>query len=320
MNDFHRALIIADLEGIYDVYALDDMNQCQKAYCDELLVYIDALLEYGIQNIVVCDAHNKGTLLYELLEVYERKNVDVVSTIAGINFDQKYDYAFLVGFHGMAYSCGIIPHSFRFNFKQVSVFYEKLNEYIPIGEVEVYMRWLGAKGIPVLLVSGDREAVYEASFFNPYRETCCVKSFFEFKKLSRDFVFQKIRGSIIQALQLDYNSCLSIDQGNVCISFVHDDTLAALSHYEYIITDEGLIFNNCTDFVENLYPLVNRLIEFDKYLMKINRDFLQELRNQTGSLNRTAFEASEAGRLLSHHTLYSLNQKVRGEIKAFLGI
>lgn len=76
-------------------------------------------------------------------------------------------------------SSGILPHTLRFNFQQISIFSDKLKSYIPIGEVEIYIRWLGSKGIPVLLVSGDREAAYEGNCFNPYRETFCVKSLFE---------------------------------------------------------------------------------------------------------------------------------------------
>lgn len=319
MKDSCTALILADLEGIFNVYDLDNIQKCQKYYYDELIVYIDALLQNGITNIYVCDVHNQGNLLNEILSAYENVNLQVISTVASIRFDKRYDFAMLVGFHGMNGSSGILPHTLRFNFQQISIFSDKLKSYIPIGEVEIYIRWLGSKGIPVLLVSGDREAAYEGNCFNPYRETFCVKSLFEANKVSRNLMFQKIYSCVNSALKLDTFACLSEDCDSIYITFIHDDIVEALVKWGYLCKDNHLIFNCCSDLVEGLYPLVNRLIEFDKFTLSINNCFLHELRRVAFSMDKSIFDSSAIGNLLSHYTLYSLDCKTREEIRAYFG-
>lgn len=316
MNKTDTALILADLEGIYDVYDLEDITACQRAYCEELKVYIDALLHRGIGRIYVCDAHDQGNLLTDLPKICDNDNIQVISTVAAIDFDIRYDFAMLVGFHGMSGSPGILPHSLRYNFKQLSVFSKNFNVHLPIGEVELYTRWLGSKGIPVFFVSGDREAVYEANCFNPYRETCCVKSLFEEEKTDREPVFRKIRSSIDAAFTLDFSRCLSSDDDPIHLTFTHEDLFEELLKSGYPVKDDGIVYESCSAFVENLYPLVEIFIAFDRKNMAENRRFLKELRTMTSSLDKASFQDSEMGKLLSGHTLYSMNRKIREEVRA----
>lgn len=317
MKNSKTVLIIADLEGIYGVYDLKDVRQCKRAYLDELSAYVTAFLDNGIRNIVVCDAHDNGTLLCELPASFKNANIKVVSTIENIKFDQKYDFSVLVGFHGMHGSPGVLPHSIRFNFERISVFSRKLNEYVPIGEVEIYMRWLGSKGIPVILVTGDREAVYEGNCFNPYRETCCVKSLYEISGIIRTHMFDKIHNSVSSALKLDYRSCVAEDVEDIYFSFIHEDVIEWLSQFNYSLSDNSLIFNSCSSFVDEMYTLIDRLIEFDKSVIESNKAFMRELRKITTLLDRSVFEHSEVGKLLSRHTLYSLNHKAKETARAY---
>ncbi len=318
MTDTRTALILADLEGITNIYDMEDMDRCQACYQEELRVYIQALLQSGVTNIYLCDAHDQGNLLLTLPEEFRDVNLQVISTVANIDFSLHYDFAFLVGFHGMNGSCGILPHSLRFNFQQIAIYSEKLSSYLPIGEVEIYLRWLGAKGIPVLLVAGDREAVYEGNCFNPYRAVCCIKSLFEREQADREETFQKIRSFVGLALQLKPEACLSYDSDPIYLTFTHEDLLDTLCRAGYPCKDAQLVYDSCTALVEDLYPLVERLMEFDKSVIAVNRSFLKELRSISSSLDRTALDQSEIGSLLNRHNLYSLNQQARDEIRAYL--
>ena len=45
MKDSCTALILADLEGIFNVYDLDNIQKCQKYYNEELKLYKDAQIQ-----------------------------------------------------------------------------------------------------------------------------------------------------------------------------------------------------------------------------------------------------------------------------------
>jgi len=58
-----HTLIIADFEGIIDVYDFQNIDKCRELYTEEVQVYIKALLESGVDKITICDAHNEGNLI-----------------------------------------------------------------------------------------------------------------------------------------------------------------------------------------------------------------------------------------------------------------
>ena len=282
MSFTRSALILADIEGITNIYDLNDKLQYQPEYLNELKVYVDALLPHDVNRIVVCDAHDQGNHLFELSDYFNGEDIQICSTVANIDFKEKYDFAMMVGFHGMNGSPGILAHSVRFNFSQFAVYSKRLKAEIPIGEVELYSRWLGAKGIPVILVAGDREATYEGNCFNPYRAVCCVKSFFESAPACRDALYRKIHSCVDFALSLDPSTCLSLD--------------------------------SCTAFVEDLYPLVAQLIKFDNKNIAANSELLKKLRNIAATIDRAKFEHSTIEALLSKKNLYSMSKKDREEV------
>lgn len=317
VNNGYTVLIIADIEGIHDVYDLNNINQCHESYNDEIAAYVNALVKNGIVNIDICDAHDQGDLLAQVPQRCRNANIKVISTISDIRFETEYVFAIMVGFHGMAGSCGILPHSFRYNFKEVSICGVTMQHYMPIGEVEVYSRWLGSKGIPVILISGDREAIYEGNCFNPYRETCCVKSYFETSKIDRDLVIKKIQNSVDCAMKLDYKKCTSSDDSSVYISFTHNDLLDEFKRLGYKCVNRHVMFNNCSEFVSSLYNMVDVLTEFDKATFAANYSLLQELRTLASSTSRENLINSEIGNILAHCNLYSLDRDARSEIRAY---
>ena len=143
-----------------------------------------------------------------------------------MSFEEPYDFAIMVGYHGMGGQLGIFPHTYRFDIKEILV------NGTPIGEVEVICRWLGSHGVPVILVTGDREATYEANYYNPYRTTCCTKNLFQSEFICHQLLYEKLLCSIDVALKLEKNLCLSHDTCIVTVEFYKPDVVGMLTDYE----------------------------------------------------------------------------------------
>ena len=92
-----HALIIADIEGITDIYDLENIDDCAKLYNSEIQVCIQTLVNKGITKITVCDAHNEGNLislksiLHEDLNSYN--TIRLISRVDNLDFNVKYDFA-----------------------------------------------------------------------------------------------------------------------------------------------------------------------------------------------------------------------------------
>lgn len=94
-----RALIIADIEGIIDVYDLQDSEKCSELYTREISIYTNALLKNNINDITICDIHDKGDMINPcILEmgIACESQIQLVSRVENIRFDEKYDFAILV--------------------------------------------------------------------------------------------------------------------------------------------------------------------------------------------------------------------------------
>jgi len=300
-----HALILADIEGIIGIR--DFMNEVERSkelYTREIEVYIEALQNNGVKKITVCDSHNEGNMI---LPSIITENVSLVSKIVNIPFQEDYDFAIMVGFHGMSESCGIFPHTLRFDFRHLYA------ENVPIGEVELYCRWLGAHGVPVILVTGDREAAYEAVFFNPYRIACCVKSLYQNVIIEKSLLYKKLAKHIDIALRLDFSNCLSHDDSMITAEFYNKDTVEILANMGYSSYEGRLVFNNCADFVKRLYTLVSDLNMVNENFIKVNAAFLSEIRKLAKIVNKEDLEQTEVLSLLSN-TVITLDSRSRAEI------
>ena len=298
----NHALIIADIEGVAGVYNLEDTDECSKKYTQEIEICIAAMLANGVDKVTVCDAHDKGNLIDPKVSQLNG-NVRLVSQVNGIPFDCKYDFALLVGFHGMEGSPGILPHTLRFDFKEIVAVNPKNGLTVPVGEVEIYTRWLGSYGIPVVLVAGDREAVYEANCFNPYRQTCCIKSYYQTNHIGSDFFHSKLSKNIFYALQLDKELCLSPDDSEILIEFHNPDITKALAGIGYQEKNGRISFQCCSDLVSNLYVLAEHLKELNREIWATNVEFLQTVRTMVQPINRADLEESDVGQLLSKNLM-----------------
>ncbi|MCL2400737.1 MAG: M55 family metallopeptidase [Defluviitaleaceae bacterium] len=299
-----RALLIADIEGIIGVY--DFINESEKSadlYTQEIEIYIKGLLANGVSHITVCDAHNKGDMIKSSII---SKNIDLISGTRNVSFEEQYDFAIMVGYHGMEGQPGIHPHTYRFDIKEI------LADGVPVGEVEVICRWLGSHGIPVILITGDREATYEANYYNPYRATCCTKSLFQNKFIDHQFLYDKLLCSIDAALNLEKNLCLSPDTNTITVEFYNPDIVSMLEEYEII--ENKLIFKNCADFENSVTSLALRLNEINLHIIEVNTAFLNEMRKYTKHLSKKALMNSGIAQHLTKNR-YFLDEAAKCEIR-----
>ena len=304
-----HGLIIADIEGIIGIYDfMNDVENSKVVYTREIEVYIKAFQKNGVEKITVCDAHSAGDMILPRIVT---ENVALVSTVNNLSFDEKYDFAIMVGFHGRGEAHGIFPHTFRFDFKHIFI------RGNPVGEVEIFVRWLGAKGVPVILVTGDREATYEANCFNIYRDVCCVRSLFQSTD-DAQALYHKLAAVVDSSMLLDYDKCISSDEDEVNVQFCNPDTSKLLSQKGYLEKDGKILFASCSEFVEKLYQLIDEMNKINEFHVKINTEFLQTVRTLIKSHSREEVENSEIAHLLKTNR-YFLDEASRHRILAILG-
>lgn len=297
-----NALIVADLEGISGVQSLDEIENCRRLFSDEINVYIDCLNKKGIYKITVCDAHSNGDYLSEDVLVGQ---VKLVSKVTNISFDQRYDFAIMAGFHGKSRSDGLYPHTLRPDIKNIWL------DNNAIGEVELYCRWLGSKGIPVILVTGDTQAILEANEYNIYRQVCCVKSVYGEVQDHFSVLYSKIQKNIEAALQLDFQYCISRDSKKIEVELLSSEIADLMIGH---MTDTNRItFKSCNEFVNQLdrfFSIVNSTTED---LIKTNIAFIKQLRKQTGHIPKD--------KITDHRTLDILNSNpimISGKDRSYL--
>ena len=270
-----NALIVADIEGIAGVYDFqNDAEQSSILYTREVDVCANTLLSNGVLNVTICDSHNEGNMINSCII---KKNVNLVSKIDNIPFENGYDLAILVGFHGMNERQGIYAHSYRFDIKEITI------KDKPVGEVEVVCRTLGGHGLPVILVTGDIEATYEANYYNPYRHICCVKSLYQSSKIDYCSLYKKLSASVELALKLDKTLCISHDDDEVEILFYNPDVVSMLDDYEK--NGEKLTFKNCREFEAIITNLAYRLNEINLEFLNTNNLFLKDLKKRVKHLS-----------------------------------
>jgi len=302
-----HALILADIEGVVGIYNSSDIMNSGEIFTQEVELCIQILLENGVDKITVCDAHNEGNMVD--LRITKTNcggegKVRLVSQTPQVSFDIKYDFAVMTGYHGMEGSFGIWPHTYRYDIKEISVADKISGKNIPIGEVEIDARWLGSQGVPVILVTGDREATYEANCFNPYRQACCVKSYFQSRVVDDIFVRKKLSDNIKLALGLNSEYCLSKDDDEIAVEFYNPDTADSLGTMGYNSKGGKIIFDSCEAFVNELHILANHLNCISEETLKVNKAFLKDVRELVKTLSKEDVAQSEIGPLLNNNLLF----------------
>jgi len=163
-----KVYISCDMEGISGVVAgkqtdnrEEEYKRAQKLMTGEVNAAIEGALASGASEVLVNDSH--GSMRNILIEELN-PNAQLISgspkplsMMQGIN-DSFFDAAFFIGYHaqaGTAYS--VLDHTYSGIVYQVS-----LNGR-PMGETGLNAALAGHFGVPVVLVTGDKLLVEEAT-------------------------------------------------------------------------------------------------------------------------------------------------------------
>lgn len=177
-----KLFISVDMEGIGGVINYEhtcekgmEHEHARRLMTGEVNAAIETALEMGATEVVVSDSHyaipNQNIIIEELNPAAYLINGTPrpLSQLQGV--DESFDAAFLMGYHareGTRYA--IMPHSYH-----GKVVRELNVNGVVVGETGINTYVLGDYGVPVILVSGDAEAVKEAEQLVPNVETAVVK-------------------------------------------------------------------------------------------------------------------------------------------------
>ena len=163
-----KVYISCDMEGISGVVAWkqaemgnEEYKRCQKLMTRELNAAIEGALAAGASEVLVNDSHGsmRNILIEELNPAAQliSGSPKPLSMMQGID-GSLFDAAFFIGYHaqaGTAYS--VLDHTYSGIVYQVS-----LNGR-PMGETGLNAALAGYFGVPVVLVTGDKLLVEEAT-------------------------------------------------------------------------------------------------------------------------------------------------------------
>jgi D-amino peptidase len=159
--------VIVDMEGISGIYCKEQVQPDNRMYAEgrklltqEVNAVVEGLLAAGAEEIIVKDAHFRGSnFIVEELHPgarYVMGGTGVANRMAGL--DSSFDGALLIGYHAMSgVEGGVLEHTMSSQaFTAMS-----LNGR-PIGEIGIDGLLFGLQGVPVIFVSGDDKACAEA--------------------------------------------------------------------------------------------------------------------------------------------------------------
>lgn len=142
-------LIIVDLEAIIGIEDLWDEKTNEILLYKEISVIVNSIPRNI--NIYLCYSHNDG-ILPDSVKQFNR-DINIIEKIKNINFNIKYNMAFLIGFHGKKSDKCRFPHTFR------SEIDELLLGGKEVGEIEMIVNLLSYYNIPVSLISTESEVI-----------------------------------------------------------------------------------------------------------------------------------------------------------------
>jgi len=199
-----KVYISCDMEGISGVVASkqtemngEEYKRVQKLMTGELNAAIEGALVGGASEILVNDSH--GSMRNVLIEELNPRaqlisgSPKPLSMMQGI--DSSFDAAFFIGYHaqaGTAYST--LDHTYSGIVYQVS-----LNGR-PVGETGLNAALAGYFGVPVVLVTGDKLLVEEATALLETVEGVAVKESYG-RYAARCLVPEAVHELIRQAAQ-----------------------------------------------------------------------------------------------------------------------
>ena len=205
-----RVFISADIEGTTFTTLWDETERGKDIYpaaaqqmTREIKAACEGAIAAGADYILVNDAHDEAinldvSQLPECVEVIRGWSGNPMGMVDGV--DESFDAAMFVGYHSAAGQCGN-PLSHTYTTKTTSV---KLNG-VPCSEFMLYSWACALKGVPTVLLSGDKMLTEDSRDLHPMLYTVAVKDGFggSTKCLNPGLACKKIREAAENALKQD---------------------------------------------------------------------------------------------------------------------
>ena len=171
-----KVFIATDMEGVSGVVHPEHTGwdgrrhqEARKWTTEHINAAVEAAVEMGATEVVVCDGHSNGrNVILDMLHpeaklMWGRQN-RILGQMEGI--DATFDAVLMVGFHARAGTLGVLNHTIN-----SGVVTEVKVNGTPVGEVEIGAAIAGEFGVPVAMVSGDSTAVAQSKESMPHIET-----------------------------------------------------------------------------------------------------------------------------------------------------
>jgi D-amino peptidase len=175
-----KVYILIDAEGVSGVVSQElqakpgapEYERMRTYFMSDLNAAVEGAHRAGAGEIVVYDMHYFGlnALLEELHPEARLVMGKPPKTTARAGIDESFDAFIMIGFHAMAETGGgVLPHTYDLSMKSL-----RLNGIL-MGEIGMEAAMAGTCNVPVVMVSGDEEALNEATELLGDIETACVK-------------------------------------------------------------------------------------------------------------------------------------------------
>ncbi len=175
-----KIFISADLEGCAGVSAWEETNWNHKEYeraalqmTKEVIALCEALIEEGVEEIVVKDAHETGRNIYidmlpSKVKVFRGWTGGPYSMVDGL--DNSFDGAIFLGYHSAGSQNGNpLSHTMNTNLKKIEINGRLCSEYL------LHTYAAASFGVPVIMITGDKMICESAKDFNDCIITAPVK-------------------------------------------------------------------------------------------------------------------------------------------------
>lgn len=220
--------ISCDMEGISGVVSSEQTQMGNKEYdrarrlmTEEVNAAIEGALLGGAEEVVVNDAHAEGrNILIEELNPQAQLvsgRPTPLSMMQGI--DGTFGAVFFIGYHAQAGTRdGVLAHTWS-----TSRIHKVAVNGKPMGEVGLNAALAGYFGVPVVLVSGDKHVVEEATaLLGPGLETVVVKEGYgryAARSLPPSLAHELIREAAARALKKGGRPFQIAVPINLCVEF-----------------------------------------------------------------------------------------------------
>ena len=176
-----KVFMVTDMEGVAGVVSFTDQSYPDGRYYDagkrlvtgEVNAAVDGLLEAGVEEVLVWDGHGAGGIDFEALHpealLLHGRPSPPWSRLQEVIL--RYDAFVIVGQHAMA---GVVTSNQNHTQDSRTVDAYRLNGKL-IGEIGQLALFMGGLGLPLLFLSGERDACREAKELMPEITTVAVK-------------------------------------------------------------------------------------------------------------------------------------------------